>query len=43
MHSKLSQSVPVGQIEQEFENTCIVGFREKAFKDRYSTLDEVSD
>jgi hypothetical protein len=35
---ELGKTVPVHQIEEKLEDTCIVGFRQKAIENRYSAL-----
>jgi hypothetical protein len=38
VHMKFSKAMPVGQVEQELENAFVMGFRQEAIKNRYSTL-----
>ena len=40
MHMELSEAMPVSQIKQDSEDICVVGFRQKAIKNWYGTLDE---
>jgi hypothetical protein len=42
MHTELGETMPVGQIEEELEDTCVVRFRQKALENRYSTLKRYS-
>lgn len=40
MHTELGKTMPVSQIEEKLEDVCIVGFRQKAIKNGYCTLNE---
>jgi hypothetical protein len=35
---ELGKTMPVSQIKEKLEGVCIVGFRQKAIKNRYFTL-----